>query len=438
MYVWSEAWLGDENGECRAPLRRQTSFDVNLRVSSLIDHQRRRWNRRCLEELFVPGDVKILMRNQHVVMDKDTWVWRFSRDGCYSVRSGYDLAFSRKHKELIQSQSTLSSINPLKADVWQLLAPPKIKVFIWKALSGAISALDVLRSRGMKCDSVCQTCGMDGESINHILFSCTLARKVWALSNFPSPLGGFHEDSIYQNLSYLLARWKDDKHQRELTQSFPWTLWYLWKNRNSLLFEGCLFDGEQICAKVREESHLWLLAQTMESGVMVSSRVNARQQGDAWKPPDEEEVKCNVGMKWSQQHKILGAAWVLRNRRGEVLLHSRRSFGAVDSKDEAYFLCLAWAIESMFSHKCLNVYFAFECRCLVNAINRPHVWPSFKFKVLEIRLLLRHFLKWRVVFESFEANREARLIAVSASQSSRFQSYVAKGRPVWLSHLFGL
>ncbi|KAF3593078.1 hypothetical protein DY000_02026910 [Brassica cretica] len=62
---------------------------------------------------------------------------------------------------------------------------------------------------------------------------------------------------------------------------------------------------------------------------------------------------------------------------------------------------------------------------LVNAIIRPREWPSFKFKVMEIRLLLRNFLAWRVLCESFEANRGARLIATSAVQDFRFQSYVA-------------
>ncbi|CAG7860223.1 unnamed protein product, partial [Brassica rapa] len=136
-------------------------------------------------------------------------------------------------------------------------------------------------------------------------------------------------------------------------------------------------------------------------------------------------------MRWKTKERIAGAAWVLRNARGEVLLHSRRSFGAVGSKDEAYFLCLAWAIESMLSHKCGKVYFVLEGGNLVNAINRPKAWPSFMFKVIEIRRLLRNFLCWRIDLVSYEANRGARLIADSAVHITRFQSYVARGPPRW-------
>lgn len=119
-----------------------------------------------------------------------------------------------------------------------------------------------------------------------------------------------------------------------------------------------------------------------------------------------------------------------------MLLHSRRSFGSVGSKDEALFLSVLWAMESLVSHRCLKVHFSFEGSALVNAINRPKAWPSFKFKVTEIRYILGNFLEWKVFFESFAANRGARLIAQSAVKDRWFQSYVALGHPRWLVNGF--
>ena len=289
----------------------------------------------------------------------------------------------------------------------------------------------------MKCDLVCQTCGNDGESINHVLFSCPLARQVWALSGFPTPRGGFSEESVYQNVGYLIYYLEHNRAQKEITKRFPWTLWYLWKNRNLLLFDGFLFDGDQMCKKVCEETNLWFLAQSLELGNVNGTCTQIERHEDFWNPRDGEELKCNIGMRWVKEARIAGAAWVLRNGSGEVLLHSRRSFGAVGSKDVAYFLSLAWAIESMISHKCLKIYFVFEGGNLVNAINRPNAWPSFKFEVKEIRRLLDDFLTWRLDYVSFEANRGPRLIADSAVTSNRYQSYVARGCPRWWFHVFG-
>ena len=156
----------------------------------------------------------------------------------------------------------------------------------------------------------------------------------------------------------------------------------------------------------------------------------------AWEPPPENFVKCNIGFKWEQKKKIAGAAWVVRDSRGTVLLHSRRFFGNVESKDDAQFLSVAWAIESMKSHRFRMVYFAVEGRMLVEAINKPSHWPSFKFKLLELRRILRGFLEWKMIAESYEANRGAHLIATSAMMDLQFQSYVARGQPFWCSDVF--
>ncbi|XP_013601606.1 PREDICTED: uncharacterized protein LOC106309079 [Brassica oleracea var. oleracea] len=236
---------------------------------------------------------------------------------------------------------------------------------------------------------------MDGESINHVLFACTLARKIWAISGFPSPPGGFDVDSVFQNVSYLLRVWKDQRCDVGLTRVFPWILWYLWKNRNSLLFDGFTYEGEQVFGKAREASDLWYLAQDLENDDEGRGNGGLCIRDTTWKAPPWDVVKCNIGVFWSKKTKILGASWVVRDHRGVVLLHSRCSFGLVGTKDEAFFISVVWAMESMASHRCLKVHFSFERPELVNAINRPKAWPSFKSKVTQIRAILENFLVWK-------------------------------------------
>ena len=240
----------------------------------------------------------ILEKNQPVISEHDSWVWRHTRSGLYSVKSGYELAFTMKNAELIRDQQALPSLNPLKDHVWNLMAPSKLKVFIWKALSGALSVLDGLTDRGMKCDLECQTCGQTGESINHVLFSCTFARQVWAMTRFPSPPAGFDSISIFANVNYLISFWETKKHVFEATRNFPWVLWYLWKNRNNLLFEGALFESAQVCAKAEEEASQWYAAQSLEGRSTDDNRNRLIQASAAWKRPPENFVKCNIGFKW--------------------------------------------------------------------------------------------------------------------------------------------
>ncbi|KAF3535851.1 hypothetical protein F2Q69_00018805, partial [Brassica cretica] len=189
---------------------------------------------------------------------------------------------------------------------------------------------------------------------------------------------------------------------------------------------GFLQEGYQICGKAREAAELWYLALDLENKEESRWGVNKGDRDIEWKAPPRSCVKCNIGVGWSRKTKIAGASWVLRDHCGVVLLHSRRSFGLVESKDEANFLSVVWAMESLVSHRCLKVHFSFEGSCLVNAINRPKAWSSFNFKVKEIRSLLDRFLDWKVYIESFEANRGTRLIARSAMRDKWFQSYVSR------------
>ncbi|KAG2246310.1 hypothetical protein Bca52824_085938 [Brassica carinata] len=236
----------------------------------------------------------------------------------------------------------------------------------------------------MKCEHVCQTCGLEGESINHVLFTCTLE--------------GFDQTSIYANMSYLFQIWRNHEEMRWNTK------------RNSLLFEGILYDGERTCTKAVAEANVWLSAQE-----------EMIRDGEVVFVPPRQFVKCNIGMKWSNVKKELGAAWILRNSEATVLLHN-----------EAYYLSLTWAIESMVSLRCQRDYFAIEGGMLVSAINIPKAWPSFKNKVSELRHLLGELLEWSVMKEIGDVNRDTHLIANSVVNGDRFQSYVARGYPSWL------
>lgn len=190
---------------------------------------------------------------------------------------------------------------------------------------------------------------MEGESINHVLFSCTLARQIWAISGFPSPAGGFDENSLFVNVSYLLRVWKEQCWEKEITRVFPWILWYLWKNRNCLLFEGIIYDGEQVCEKAREAVELWYLTHDLQNREEGGSKMETGRRNNVWKALPWSFVKCNIGVVWSKKTKVAGASWVLRDHYGVVLLHSRRSFGSVGSKNEVFFLSVVWSMESMVS-----------------------------------------------------------------------------------------
>lgn len=69
-----------------------------------------------------------------------------------------------------------------------------------------------------------------------------------------------------------------------------------------------------------------------------------------WKQPPDLWLKCNIGITWAKDISVAGGAWLLRDSRGEVLLHSRRAFAHVVSMQEAQLTVVIWTMKSMQNH----------------------------------------------------------------------------------------
>ncbi|KAG2311336.1 hypothetical protein Bca52824_022893 [Brassica carinata] len=188
-------------------------------------------------------------------------------------------------------------------------------------------------------------------------------------------------------------------------------------------------------AKVIEDSTFWFEAQECKDEE-IETENREFQHRNRWEAPTAGSFKCNVGLQWSKQKKILGASWVLRNCDGEAILHSRRAFGNVGSYLDAKFLSLMWATESMRSHHVEKVVFEVEFGDLFGAVTKPKAWSAFRYQGNELRKVLAGFKEWDFMVVTSRVNRCAHAIAKSVTTEKRYLSYVARGNPQWLNDLF--
>lgn len=389
-----------------------------------------------MEDLFFQNDAKLVLSQKPVVVVEDFWCWDHTKSGYFTVKSGNWLANKLNNADLLCEAEAQPSLNILKKQIWKVQTVPKIKAFLWRAFSGALPVAELMNSRGMPIDLRCQSCGMEGESINHVLFTCTVARQLWALLLFPSPLGGFDELSLHSNFNYLLKIGNLKSVPLETRRLFPWILWRLWKNRNLFVFEAKLFCPLDSVVKIKEDADFWSLSQSVNSECeRIESKAITRED-IGWKPPSANWFKCNIGAFWCKHKKIGGCAWVLRDHNGFVVLHSRRSFANIINSDELHLQSILWSIDCMQKHRLNKVIFASEKVELVGALNRPKAWPNFSYHFSVLNQAFGKFSDWRFVYEHQVANRGASLIAQSASKESFAQSYVAIGCPLWLHELF--
>lgn len=212
----------------------------------------------------------------------------------------------------------------------------------------------------------------------------------------------------------------------------PWLVWLIWKNRNSLLFEGKSFPPNKTVEKAYDDTRQWSNAQRRRDGDMTAN--TDIQQG--WVKPAMGRLKCNIGFAWSQAKTNSGAAWVLRDSTGSVLLHSRRSYAEVLSCFDAKIKSWEWALESMRSLHQRNVTFAASSMEVIKALHKPQEWPAFRGQIATLLKMTLNQEDWDICFENPQGNRGATKIAQSVISDFRVHSYVETGGPRWLRGLF--
>lgn len=313
--VWTDKWIMDEAP--RAPQYKQDAIvDLTITVADLIDPQRNTWNSRVLSELIVDEDVRIIQSSCLNVRVPDSIVWGFSKNGRYDTRSGYKALETFQE---IQAPGTFT-LPPLEkrlwGDLWKTKTSPKLRHFLWRALSGALAVKERIRSRGINVDTTCLQCGLHEESICHVLFNCEMAKETWERSQIPLPQSGFSSTSVLLNLHHLMRVSKDKKLDYETRARFPWILWHLWKARNTLCFEQTRVDSSVILTKAIEESRIWFLIQNKDNSM--NSNVPIGRGKQMWSKPPIGFIKCNVGSSWIPTHMHSGGSWIVRDFRGDT------------------------------------------------------------------------------------------------------------------------
>ena len=132
---------------------------------------------------------------------------------------------------------------------------------------------------------------------------------------------------------------------------------------------------------------------------------------------------------------VTGASWIIRNTRGKVLFHSRRSFSGVVSKAHASLLALSWASTAVQDLKLKDIVFEFSSQEAVNALNNPVEFSSYYYMCYDVFKNIYSVPKSSLSLVSDTCNQAAAAIADSVTRDHRVQSYVAAGGPRRLSDL---
>uniref|UniRef100_A0A2N9FFZ2 Reverse transcriptase domain-containing protein n=1 Tax=Fagus sylvatica TaxID=28930 RepID=A0A2N9FFZ2_FAGSY len=277
--IWRDKWLPDTHSHCIVSPP-PPSISIS-HVQHLIDSELRSWKAELVKRIFLPHEASVILGIPLSIRDPiDSLVWKATKNGAYTVRSGYHLLLNECHQDEPSSSDT-TKMTQLWDAIWSLHVPPKIRHFLWRACHNSLPTRSNLHHRHILADPSCSSCTNQIESTIHALWQCKEIKPVWQ----SIPWGRKLREISYAGFIDLILQQPVDN----LSQLIPRALDTL------------------------------LEFQTAQNSDPQPSPKPNHTKSTTWKPPEEGRYKVNYdGAVFSERNEA-GVGVIIRNYRGEVM-----------------------------------------------------------------------------------------------------------------------
>ena len=363
----------------------------------------------------------------------DKIIWNYNTTGEYTVRSGYWL--------LTHDPSTnIPAINPphgsidLKTRIWNLPIMPKLKHFLWRALSQALATTERLTTRGMRIDPSCPRCHRENESINHALFTCPFATMAWRLSDSSLIRNQLMSNDFEENISNIL-NFVQDTTMSDFHKLLPvWLIWRIWKARNNVVFNKFRESPSKTVLSAKAETHDWLNATQSHKKTPSPTRQIAENKIE-WRNPPATYVKCNFDAGFDVQKLEATGGWIIRNHYGTPISWGSMKLAHTSNPLEAETKALLAALQQTWIRGYTQVFMEGDCQTLINLINGTSFHSSLANHLEDISFWANKFASIQFGFIRRKGNKLAHVLAKYGCTYSTF--YSGSGSlPIWLDRYF--
>ncbi|GKC58092.1 protein SCAI [Tanacetum coccineum] len=179
-------------------------------------------------------------------------VWHFESKGQYTVKSGYKQALLWRKNGYLGVQPSSNQPSKFWTKLWNIPTQPKVKLFLWKAISNSVATMDNLFNRNCSSSPTCPICQSCVETIEHLLFECAWTRPIWfgsSLSLRSMPSG----TNIYLRIQSLLEHAYSDKDVSCILSTVATICWSIWKAHNSFVYESAIMSPHFTLALVNAQ-----------------------------------------------------------------------------------------------------------------------------------------------------------------------------------------
>ncbi|CAN1849725.1 Putative ribonuclease H protein At1g65750 [Linum perenne] len=134
-----------------------------LRVADVFIPGVREWDAELVRDLFSEEETEeVLSIPVTSLGGEDKRVWHYSKNGEYTVKSGYHVLLER-----VVPMAHLR-VEGGWNDIWQLQQLPRVRVMMWRLARDVLPTQERLGRRGMYISDMCGVCGSGSETNWHL------------------------------------------------------------------------------------------------------------------------------------------------------------------------------------------------------------------------------------------------------------------------------
>ncbi|KAM2075160.1 hypothetical protein ACFX1T_038088 [Malus domestica] len=329
--VWVDRWLPSLPLGHPVPLG-GVAVTKNLRVCKLFCHLSRKWDLNFLQPFLT--DVELETIRATPIGDssrRDRLIWAASKNGRYSVKSGYRWIQSRS---LCLRDSRLPHARSVPEELWKCLwkieVPPKIRHFLWSSLHNALATNVNLFKRRASNSPICPICLCDDESTVHIFLLCPWVKHVWFGGVLSYKVDGSAISSWFLWLQAIFSsNFGAPDDGMWVRSCVAFTCWFIWKARCDFVFNHEKIIPSRVVLAISSAMDSFLAAGRSPEVCGLRDGVGqASIPVVCWTPPDPPFSKINVDASWCRMSLVGFVGVVVKGAEGQFIAAARYSIKA--------------------------------------------------------------------------------------------------------------
>ncbi|KAF7816000.1 hypothetical protein G2W53_029969 [Senna tora] len=192
---------------------------------------------------------------------------------------------------------------------------------------GHRSSVDVVDVAGIACRRR-RRCGREEETVLHAIRDCDVVAELWMRFLSPHRWNTFFSLDLGDWIEWNSKIHAGNDLSENWQSTFGVTCWYVWKNRNLLVFENHTPNMQDLFFQI-----LYMVKDTLTSNsIMKNMRVKPSKSVKmiGWEPPDRDRVKCNVDGSFLDLTRTAVCGGVARDASGNFLFSFGHRIGTCD------------------------------------------------------------------------------------------------------------